>query len=843
MSAQPNNMPTTPTREVGRRTTSGRDSPSYAEVVASPRSPTPTRLKTVQKPVNQTKERALEVRVPVPAKQAVKARDIAKARAEPPLTKAGSEVGQRTVSPPTPSPAPKQALRLTGPAVGAQQTVPNPPLEASGSPYATSVDSSDYRDSKYPSPTLTDWRNLSVHGNDSMTTENVKDVIGESCADGDQIEDAVTDRIDRYGRKLPGYDEVQAQLMEHARKRQRVERSPSPDPKPRVISVKFRKYRALPPPGTKKSTHTSGRVKQWLNTAELPEPVPVAPTGSGKGKGRQTDEPDAPRGSSRGPPRAPSPHLRDEDYLGPAEHTSHYPPAARDDMEVDAAALTAALQGVRGRDSETQRQPQEYVFIQEHPGKAAPTPMQRFAFGSFDRADTSPPPETPVAGPSNGAGRAQPGQPPRGANKAHATIVLPSVLGVKSAGPGTPVRALPGQNAQGGWFTGAPPTPAWNGGPAATPGFGAQRVLPVLPSRKEYHLTAAPDGGFPEIHHPYPESLIADLEPDRVINMWGRKEEEVLLLFIHNMGTPKAGQSRPLTEEVTNLVNDRTGEEGFVVVAPQPVWTPTGRVIGAPKTWAIYGLKSENVTLLVELGTASSDRITAHFFRRILYIPKCLYTAQGYCHNTGNDIQETIRSAFNKGPIYDSILSLVQGNPEYDHLQPHEAATLVVASLVIRVDVIGNQNLQAVIFCDTPTASADLWRQWRQWLMDIPFRSLVNPPSYAKPIETCPGCHSADHTAHMCRFPLIQGWNAPPPGSGMYGRHQMAGNGAANQASYVHQPALPHAPLLHAPQHVPLPGWAAQQQQQPWAGGQGNRGGRGRGGNGFRGARGGRGRG
>lgn len=211
---------------------------------------------------------------------------------------------------------------------------------------------------------------------------------------------------------------------------------------------------------------------------------------------------------------------------------------------------------------------------------------------------------------------------------------------------------------------------------------------------------------------------------------------------------------------------------------------------------------------------------------------------------------DTITKAFNKGPIYDSILSLVQSNPEYAHLTAEEAATLIVASLVVRVDIIGNQNLQAVIFCDTPTASADVWRQWRQWLMSISFHSRVNPPSYAKPIETCPGCHSADHTAHMCPFQLLPGWNAPPPGSGFYARHQMAGNGPFNQVAMhlqhanAHHPAQPQAPHFQPLQHNAQGGGGGQ--QQPWAGGQPNRGGgggRGRGGSAHRGARGGRGRG
>lgn len=153
--------------------------------------------------------------------------------------------------------------RNKGPAAQDETIETGPKLVGPASGYATSVDSTDYRDSKYPSPTITDWMNLSVHGNDSMTSEMIRDVIGESCADGDQMEDAVTDRLDRYGRPLPGYDEVQARLMEHERKRQRVDRTPSPDPKPRIASVRFRKYRPLPPPGTKKSTTTSGRVKQW----------------------------------------------------------------------------------------------------------------------------------------------------------------------------------------------------------------------------------------------------------------------------------------------------------------------------------------------------------------------------------------------------------------------------------------------------------------------------------------------------------------------------------------------------------------------------------------------------
>lgn len=92
------------------------------------------------------------------------------------------------MSPPTPSPAPRQTPRNTGPATQLVEGGAGPPLETV-SVYVSSVNSTDYRDSKYPSPTITDWQNLSVHGNGSMTSEMIRDVIGESCADGDQMED------------------------------------------------------------------------------------------------------------------------------------------------------------------------------------------------------------------------------------------------------------------------------------------------------------------------------------------------------------------------------------------------------------------------------------------------------------------------------------------------------------------------------------------------------------------------------------------------------------------------------------------------------------------------------
>lgn len=97
---------------------------------------------------------------------------------------------------------------------------------------------------RYESPTSEDWRNLSVHA-ESVDSDDLAGAIGDTIGrDKVDLENFITNGIDRYGDTIPGQEQWREEYR--ARKRPRAG-SPAQDTDlPRVHSVRFRKYRAKP---------------------------------------------------------------------------------------------------------------------------------------------------------------------------------------------------------------------------------------------------------------------------------------------------------------------------------------------------------------------------------------------------------------------------------------------------------------------------------------------------------------------------------------------------------------------------------------------------------------------
>ncbi|KAH9853570.1 hypothetical protein C2E23DRAFT_706941, partial [Lenzites betulinus] len=269
----------------------------------------------------------------------------------------------------------------------------------------------------------------------------------------------------------------------------------------------------------------------------------------------------------------------------------------------------------------------------------------------------------------------------------------------------------------------------------------------------------APENGFPTVHQPHPEGLIEDLAMTRVDEAWKCEEGTILFVQVANVGYPEPHQRKPICDEIYEALHHVTGETGFVPIAPQPEWVrPPGRT-GTPKTWIIRGLSKPRITELAKIKVLSCVWITLFMYERKLVIPRYLFTLAGFTTNHNNDVVDSVRKAFANEPILATITDLVQSHPSLQYSPPDVAAAIIAASVEVRIDQLSNGNMQAAVFCSSPTGNAETWKQWRSSLMRMPFYSQYNPVATARRIELCLVCHSADHVSHKCPFPHIQGWN------------------------------------------------------------------------------------
>ncbi|KAH9851954.1 hypothetical protein C2E23DRAFT_886176 [Lenzites betulinus] len=496
---------------------------------------------------------------------------------------------------------------------------------------------------RYGTPTSEDWRNLSVHGDSTVRSDVVAEAVGDTVHYfGEDIENMVTDGLDRFGNPICGGPLD----PEAARKRKRQRREDSPVPPTllgKKISIRFRKHRDHDGEATlnaRGGTETKGK------TREVPDTLGLASKSAAE--------------------------IRD-DWIKSVSGTSLLSNGASLDSWALSPSPVTARKGV-GRTV-----PSGVLAELE----LSPTPMdvdgerERPLGATWTMARTKGLDHLIPNAPSDVEGRILPQRGGAGPSRTDQVEVLPHCL-----------VAL------------TPPAEKWAGsGRDATRSWEAEPVVvaPATPGTDGYATTPPPKDGFPNIHHSHPEGLIEDLAMKRIDEAWRAGPDEVLFATVANIGYPEQNLRKLIHDEIRGLIEKVTGEKDFVPIAPQPEWVrPPGRT-GAPKTWMILGLSKEAVRMLVAEKVLSCVWITLFLYERKLTIPRYLFTLTGFTTNHNDDIRASIRAAFNDDPIYSTILDLVQGHPGLQHLTPHDAAAQITASVEVRLDWLSNGNIQAAV--------------------------------------------------------------------------------------------------------------------------------------------------
>lgn len=281
-------------------------------------------------------------------------------------------------------------------------------------------------------------------------------------------------------------------------------------------------------------------------------------------------------------------------------------------------------------------------------------------------------------------------------------------------------------------------------------------------------FTPTPVGGFPEVVRAEPDGLLQGLpfaRVDAVLDS-NRPFGPVVGFQVYNSALPSAHEVRPIMEAASTIFRHVTGEADVVVVAPErePTTIHDPRV-PTPRTWIIACEDERSVDLALQRGVCSTPIGTILFYRPQVTIGRFMFIAGGFAHDRNGSVLQAIFAVFSGPIIFPIILDLVQSNSRFTSTTPEDAARAVLASLTVRVSTLQNGNLVAAVFCDSPTQSIPLWRDWRDRTASLPFPSPLNSTGTARRPVLCAGCHGADHLTHMCPFQHIPGWNAPAPGT------------------------------------------------------------------------------
>ncbi|KAI0361602.1 hypothetical protein OH77DRAFT_1585680 [Trametes cingulata] len=279
-------------------------------------------------------------------------------------------------------------------------------------------------------------------------------------------------------------------------------------------------------------------------------------------------------------------------------------------------------------------------------------------------------------------------------------------------------------------------------------------------------FTPPPVAGFELPVQPDPEQLLLGMPRARVAALWGEESDTLALLHLWSVGYPRPAQIQLLTDALAAALYAITGDVDPFLIPPEQDWTvPVAQRI-LPITWVVLRLSKAGTRKLLDGKVWSTPAITFFAYPRAIPIPRYLFTLSGFAHDRDSDIISTVWATITGAKALPATLALLQENPDYEDDTLEAAAEIVLSGLEVTVYRLQNGNLNAAVFCGSPTASVPRWREWRNLLANLPYTSNFNTTGFARRPALCDACHGADHPTHKCPYPDVPGWNAPAPGNG-----------------------------------------------------------------------------
>ncbi|KAI0358272.1 hypothetical protein OH77DRAFT_1587960 [Trametes cingulata] len=665
-------------------------------------------------------------------------------------------------------------------------------LDGEGRPRATPTPPAS------PHPGLRLWPDdLVIEGTSTTPSPVLEELIGEHCADGGSLLDLITDGIGPNGFPLPG------RIPDYSARRQKRPRSnsdswaspprPAPGRRSRVIFGRAEERSPiglLPPPSPVLRPTEPPPV--WLPHFAYASPHPPPVIHSAREElaaqralfDEETDELVADYEAGRlEPPPDDEPEIVPVVAPG-AANTDVMPEDDEDDMTMDVdlpplstrslhASIHAPAEAVHAPQPVRPPQTAGSVRLPTRKGNhllpnvpvrpnaastPAPSSLRPASHGMLANlrrqmvtSNARPPVRTPTPFPTMFATERSPTPTPARASSRAST----------STTAGGSNRRLPASS------IGQPFTNARE--EHTTPYTAVMATLtPLAPPAASIRpvFTPPPDGGFSLPVLPDPEELLHGMVRNRVAALWGEPTDSVALIRIWNVGVPRPGQLRPLADALTAAVHSITGDLDPFILSPEQDWAVPIAQRVMPITWTALRLSTDGARRLLQGRVWSAPTITFFAYPRSMPIPRYLFTLGGFQHDRDNDIIGTVWATMTGTQALPHSLRLLQDNPHFVNDTLEEAAEIMFSGLEVTVYRLSNGNINAAVFCDSPTVSVQRWREWRNAMAQLPFASHFNATGFARRPALCEACHGADHPTHRCPFSEIPGWNGPPAGQG-----------------------------------------------------------------------------
>ncbi|TFK78049.1 hypothetical protein K466DRAFT_607374, partial [Polyporus arcularius HHB13444] len=211
--------------------------------------------------------------------------------------------------------------------------------------------------------------------------------------------------------------------------------------------------------------------------------------------------------------------------------------------------------------------------------------------------------------------------------------------------------------------------------------------------REDIFPTPIPHEGDPEVHRHDPEAHLLGMSDEWVQEVWSDPSGTSLTISTFNPRFSRSyGTNRRTATDLRQAVARITGESSFSIIAPDLATGHRGR---GPVEWAVTGLTTDGVDLLLRRRVWSFKTITFFPRSRSLINPSWILALEGFLEDNADTIRCAVRSTFERPQLRLRVEQMIRTNPEFVDIPLDEAFRRIMATLRVTVYTLDNDTVVA----------------------------------------------------------------------------------------------------------------------------------------------------
>ena len=245
---------------------------------------------------------------------------------------------------------------------------------------------------------------------------------------------------------------------------------------------------------------------------------------------------------------------------------------------------------------------------------------------------------------------------------------------------------------------------------------------------------------------------------------WSFDARAVFLVRVFNFTSGKIRDIKHCAKTLEVALYALTGARGFTIIPPEAALLKMG--FAASFIVLDFPTTASRFILARKVFTCSEISFFAH--PRAVSAAPLVLVIEGFGTASSESVVAAVRRRLESGDTLSMFVESVAGV----HGIEGDVAPGIARSILTGADVTvydaddGARLTRAVIQC--PTDSVVRWRAVNRYLHALlfPCGRFIGTPRIG---VRCTGCHSIEHEAARCPFPLVSGWSGPPAGADRIG--------------------------------------------------------------------------